>query len=60
MNKIVKFSSPILINKGLIKKKVKYKSKIAKPKTFKDLIELWKGLIDLIRGKIQRIRILKS
>jgi hypothetical protein len=49
-----------LINKGLIKKKVEYKSKIAKPKTFKDLIELWKGLIDLIRGKIQRIRILKS
>jgi hypothetical protein len=40
MNKIAKFSSSILINKGLIKKKVEYKSKIAKLKTFKDLIEL--------------------
>jgi hypothetical protein len=55
MYKIAKFSSPIWTNKGLIKKKVEYRSKIAKLKTFKDLIELWKGLIDLIRGEFKEL-----
>ena len=40
MDKIVKFSSAILTNKSLIKKKVKYSSKIAKTEEIKGLIEL--------------------
>ena len=40
MDKIVKFSSAILTNKSLIKKKVKYGSKIAKTEEIKGSIEL--------------------
>jgi len=40
MDKITKFSSLILTNKSLIKKKVKYGSKIAKTEETKGSIEL--------------------
>ena len=50
MDKIAKFGSSILIDKGLIKKEVEDDSKITKIGKVKDIIELWKGLIGLIRG----------
>jgi hypothetical protein len=40
MDKIAKFSGPILTNKSLMKKKAKYGSKIAKTEEIKGSIKL--------------------
>jgi hypothetical protein len=45
MDKVVKFSGPILIDEGFIKKKAEDGGQMAKIKESKDLIVLWTGLI---------------
>lgn len=46
MDKVAKFGRQILIVEGLIKEKVGDEGKLAKIGKTKDLIELWKGLIE--------------
>jgi len=56
MDKVKNFGSPILRYKGLTKKKIEeegYNYKIEA----KDSIELWKGLIGLIKGEIEKSKL---
>jgi hypothetical protein len=54
IDKVAKFGSSILIVYGQIKEKVEDEDKIEKIEKAKDLIELWKGLLSLIRGLNER------